>query len=517
MPPRSDDPDVVRVVQGIRGKVSMKMTLTIRFDYGSIVPWIRKADDHLKAVAGPDAVAFWSPVPTKGEDHKTTAEFEVSEGETLPFVLLWHPSHEPVKKRIDPLKELERTERHWRKWIGRAKCQPEWREAVERSLITLKALTYQPTGGIVAAASCSLPEQIGGVRNWDYRCCWLRDATFTLDSLLLAGYTEEACAWRDWLLRAVAGNPSDLQIMYGPAGERRLDEFELPWLPGYENSRPVRVGNAAHKQFQLDVYGEVMDSMHDARDAGIEPEGHAWNIQRAIMEFLETAWQEPDEGIWEVRGPRRQFTHSKVMAWVAFDRAVKAVGKFGLEGPVDRWREQRARIHKEICENGYNAEKGSFVQVYGGKTLDASLLVLPLVGFLPIDDERVTGTVAAIERELMVDGFVLRYPTEGSPEVDGLPPGEGCFLLCSFWLADTYARQGRHAEARRMFERLLAIRNDVGLLAEQYDPHAKRMLGNFPQAFSHVDARWRNKPAPRGRWSPPGRPRARGTVGAPDP
>jgi GH15 family glucan-1,4-alpha-glucosidase len=486
MPPRERDPDVVRLVQGIRGRVKMRMKLVIRFDYGSAVPWVRRVDDHWEAVAGPDALALWSDVETHGEDLTTVAEFEVSEGETVSFVLLWHPSHEPVKKRIDPRRELEETERWWREWSARARCQGEWDDAMRRSLITLKALTYAPTGGIIAAATTSLPERLGSTRNWDYRLCWLRDATFTLYSLMLAGYTEEAAAWRDWLLRAVAGDPAQLQIMYGPAGERRLEEYEIPWLPGYEASTPVRVGNAAHHQFQLDVYGELMDSMHEARCANIDPEPHAWQIQRAILEFLETAWRQPDEGIWEVRGPRRHFTHSKVMAWVAFDRAVKAVEQFGLRGPAARWRSRRAEIHAEICARGFSAKKGAFVQEYDTERLDASLLMIPLVGFLPPNDERVRGTVRAIERELLVEGFVLRYRPEEAEHVDALPPGEGCFLLCTFWLADNYALAGRFDEARAVFERLLSIRNDLGLLSEQYDPRARRLLGNFPQAFSHV-------------------------------
>ena len=486
MPPRRRDADVVRLVQGVRGRVRMKMLLIVRFDYGSIVPWIRRVNDRLEAVAGPDALCFWSGVDTHGEGLTTVAEFVVNEGQTIPFELLWHPSHEPPERRGDTVNEIAQTEQWWRAWSSKVKCESEWGEAIERSLITLKALTYAPTGGIVAAATTSLPEHIGGVRNWDYRFCWLRDATFTLYALMQGGHTDEACAWRDWLLRAVAGDPSKLHIMYGVAGERRLQEYTLPWLPGYEKSAPVRVGNAAFSQFQLDVYGELMDSMHQARCAGIEPEAHAWKLQRAVMEFLETAWREPDEGIWEVRGPRRHFTHSKLMAWVAFDRAVKAVEEFGCEGPAERWRSHREALREEICERGYNREKRAFVQEYGGDQLDASLLMLPLVGFLPADDERVRGTVAAIERELLVDGFVLRYRTEEESQVDGLPAGEGAFLLCTFWLADNYALAGRFEEARALFERLLAIRNDLGLLAEQYDPRAGRMLGNFPQAFSHV-------------------------------
>jgi GH15 family glucan-1,4-alpha-glucosidase len=487
MPPRASDPDVVRVVEGVRGRVKMRMKLVLRFDYGSVVPWVRRVDDRIEAVAGPDAVSLWAPVETRGENLTTVAEFEITEGQQLPFVLLWHPSHLPPDKHVDALKELEHTMRWWREWSDRAKCcEGPWSEPVRRSLITLKALTFAPTGGVVAAATTSLPEFLGGVRNWDYRCCWLRDATFTLYALLDAGYTEEAVAWRDWLLRAVAGDPSKIQIMYGLSGERRLDEFELTWLPGYEGSRPVRVGNAAHQQFQLDVYGEVIDSMQKARIAGLPPEPHAWKIERAMLEFLESAWTEPDEGIWEVRGRRRHFTHSKMMAWVAFDRAVKAVEKFGFEGEVARWRQRRDRIHDEVCSRGFNREKQSFVQEYEGERLDASLLMMPLVGFLPPEDTRVQSTVRAVERELVVDGFVLRYRQDECENVDALPMGEGCFLLCTFWLADNYAVAGQFDRARALYEQLLAVRNDVGLLSEEYDPRARRMLGNFPQAFSHV-------------------------------
>ncbi|RYD73208.1 MAG: glycoside hydrolase family 15 protein, partial [Verrucomicrobiaceae bacterium] len=489
MPPRDVEPNIVRVVQGVRGRVKMEMFLTIRFDYGSIVPWVRHIDGRLEAVGGPDALSLWASVEMTGKDFSTVAKFEVSEGESLPFVLLWHPSHKPPDKQIDASGELERTETWWRDWSSRAQScdgNGEWHEAVERSLITLKALTYAPTGGIVAAATTSLPEQIGGVRNWDYRYCWLRDATFTLYSLTQAGYIDEACAWRDWLLRAVAGSPSMLQIMYGVAGERRLEELELPWLRGYEKSGPVRIGNAASRQFQLDVYGELMDALHQARVAGLQEDNIAWRLQCSVMEFLESAWHEADEGIWEVRGPRRHFTHSKVMAWVAFDRAIKTVERWRMDGPVDCWRAQRAQLHEEICAKGYNVQKNSFVQEYGSMRLDASLLMLPLVGFLPPDDSRIRSTVRAIEHELLVDGFVLRYHPDEASEVDGLPAGEGTFLLCTFWLADYYAISGRTAEARALFERLLAIRNDLGLLAEQYDSRAQRMLGNFPQAFSHV-------------------------------
>ena len=407
-------------------------------------------------MAGPDALSLWSPVETRGENLTTVAEFEVNEGEKIPFLLMWHDSHDPPKKRINPLKELKHTVSWWRDWTDKGKCDVPWSAPVKRSLITLKALTFAPTGGVVAAATTSLPEFIGGVRNWDYRCCWLRDATFTLYALMDAGYTEEACAWRDWLVRAVAGDPSKIQIMYGLSGERRLDEYELPWLPGYEGSSPVRVGNAAALQFQLDVYGEVIDAMYKVRLAGMEPEPFSWKIELAMLKFLEEAWTRPDEGIWEVRGKRRHFTHSKMMAWVAFDRAVKTVEKFGFEGEVARWRQKRDRIHDEVCARGFSREKQSFVQEYGHERLDASLLMMPLVGFLPAKDDRVVGTVRAIERELVVDGFVLRYRPETCEDVDALPKGEGCFLLCTFWLADNYALAGRYAEARALYEKLLA-------------------------------------------------------------
>ena len=414
------------------------------------------------------------------------AEFDVDAGQSFAFALRWHASHLPAGECIDVRKEMGCADRWWRKWSGRATCGEEWREATQRSLITLKALTYAPTGGIIAAATTSLPEWPGSVRNWDYRYCWLRDSAFTLFALLRAGYKEEACAWRDWLLRAVAGDPSKLQIMYGPAGERRLEEYEIPWLPGYENSQPVRVGNAAHGQFQLDVYGEVIASMNQARLAGIDHNENAWNLEFAILNFLESAWHEPDEGIWEVRGPRRHFTHSKLMAWVAFDRGVQSIERFGTNGPLDRWKAHREQVRAEILERGFHPGRGAFTQEYGSERLDASLLMVPLVGFLPPEDERVRGTLKAIESDLLVDGFVLRYKPEESAGVDGLPPGEGAFLPCTFWLADNYALAGRTDEARAVFERLLSIRNDLGLLSEEYDPRTRRQLGNFPQAFSHV-------------------------------
>jgi GH15 family glucan-1,4-alpha-glucosidase len=486
MPPRQWDPDVARVVEGISGRVPMRMELTIRFDYGSIVPWVRHVDGALHAIAGPDSVWLRTPVPVRGENLSTVADFTVAEGERAPFMLTWHASHRPAPRRIDPVQALSDTEAWWGEWASRITYQGGWQDAVLRSLLTLKALTYAPTGGIVAAPTTSLPEVLGGVRNWDYRYCWLRDSTFTLSALMLAGLGDEAKAWREWLLRAVAGEPRSMQILYGLGGERRITEQELGWLPGYQGARPVRVGNAAVEQFQLDVYGEVMDTLHLGRRIGLASDEVAWDLQRALLEFLESKWREPDEGIWEVRGPRRHFTHSKVMAWVALDRAVKAVELAGLHGPVDRWRALRREIHGEVCREGYDAGRDAFMQYYGADQLDASLLLIPLVGFLPADDPRVKGTVAAVQRELMVDGLVHRYPPDGSTSVDGLPPGEGTFLACSFWLADNLALMGRRDEAVPLFERLLSLRNDVGLLAEEFDPSAGRQLGNFPQAFSHV-------------------------------
>jgi GH15 family glucan-1,4-alpha-glucosidase len=486
MPPRQWDPDVARVVEGIKGRVRMRMELTIRFDYGSIVPWVRHVDGALHAVAGPDSVWLRTPVPVWGENWTTLADFTVAEGERAPFMLTWHASHRPAPRRIDPVRALGDTEAWWGEWASGIDYQGGWQDAVIRSLLTLKALTYAPTGGIVASPTTSLPEQLGGVRNWDYRYCWLRDSTFTLSALMLAGLADEARAWREWLLRAVAGQPQQMQILYGVAGERRITEQELDWLSGYQGSRPVRIGNAAVNQFQLDVYGEVMDTLHLGRHIGLESDEAAWDLQQALLEFLESNWRRPDEGIWEIRGPRRHFTHSKVMAWVALDRAIKAVELLGHDGPVDRWRAVRRELHDEVCREGYDGGRDSFVQFYGADHLDASLLQIPLVGFLPADDPRVKGTVAAIQRELVVDGLVHRYPPEGSPSVDGLPPGEGTFLACTFWLADNLALMGRREEALALYERLLTLRNDVGLLAEEYDPADRRQLGNFPQAFSHV-------------------------------
>ncbi|HEY1906005.1 MAG TPA: glycoside hydrolase family 15 protein [Myxococcaceae bacterium] len=485
MPIRTRWLDLVRVVEGVTGRVRMKMELVVRFDYGSIVPWVRQTKRALLAIGGPDALELFSPVPTQGEGFTTVASFDVAAGDRLPFLINWYPSHEDPPPRTDPLKQLELTERHWQQWSDRCTYQGPWREAVVRSLLTLKALTYAPTGGIVAAVTTSLPEWIGGVRNWDYRYCWVRDATLCLYALLQGGFVEEAKAWRDWLHRSVAGSPDDLRTLYGVQGERRLTELELPWLPGYENSRPVRVGNLAANQLQLDVYGELMDALYTATRMGIQTNPNAWRVQRSLIEWLERNWQQPDEGIWEVRGPRRQFTHSKVMCWVALDRTVKMVEQFGLDGPVDHWRELRDRIHAQVCEKGWSEKRQSFTQFYGSDLLDASLLLIPQLGFLPAKDPRVVKTVDAIQRDLVRDGLVLRYRTD-EIGVDGLPPGEGVFLPCSFWLADALAMLDRHDEARELFERLLSLRNDVGLLSEEYDPRARRLLGNFPQAFSHI-------------------------------
>ena len=486
MPPRQHDPDVARVVEGVRGRVPMRMELVVRFDYGSIVPWVRHVGAGLHAIGGPDSVWLRTPVEVRGRNLTSVAEFTVAEGEQVPFMLTWHWSHERAPRAIDPVKAVRQTESWWQEWAGQLTWEGPWRDAVVRSLVTLKALTYGPTGGIVAAPTTSLPEALGGVRNWDYRYCWLRDATFTLYALMLAGARREAEAWREWLLRAVAGSPEQMQILYGVAGERRIDELELDWLPGYEGSSPVRVGNAAVKQFQLDVYGEVMDALYLARTIGVPAATSSWDLERALMDFLESNWRQPDEGIWEVRGPRRHFTHSKVMAWVAVDRAVKAVEFHGEQGPLDRWRALRHELHEEVTREGYDAERGAFVQYHGSKHLDASLLMIPLVGFLPATDPRMRGTVAAIERELLHEGFVLRYHPDAAEGVDGLPAGEGAFLACSFWLADNLTLADRHDEARELFERLLDLRNDVGLLAEEYDPKTGRLVGNFPQAFSHV-------------------------------
>lgn len=484
MPPRGREPDVVRIVEGLEGSVTMDLDLVVRFDYGSVIPWVRRIDGLWTAIAGPDSLSLLTPVELRGVDLATRATFEVRAGERVPFVLTWHASHETAKMIPDAFAALSDSEEWWESWVRTFAYDGPWKDQVMRSIITLKALTFEPTGGIVAALTTSLPEKLGGVRNWDYRYCWLRDATFTLFSLINCGSLTEAAAWRNWLLRAAAGDPANLQTMYGAAGERRLPELILDWLSGYEGSRPVRIGNAAVKQFQLDVYGEVIDALHVARGAGLEPDASAWALERVILKFLERAWRQPDEGIWEVRGPRRHFTHSKVLAWVAFDRAIKGVEVYGLNGPVDRWRAVRQEIHDDVCRNAYDPAQRTFTQYYGSDDVDASLLQIPTVGFLPPDDPRMLGTVAAIESRLMHDGFVYRYRTRD--EVDGLPEGEGAFLACSFWLADVYMLQGRVDEAHALFERLLSLTNDVGLLAEQYDVRTRRQVGNFPQAFSHV-------------------------------
>jgi len=477
--------DLVRIVRGLRGTVAMRTELIVRFEYGSVVPWVSRLDDgRREIIAGPDRLLLDTSVPLRGENFKTVGEFVISADKEAAFAMSWSPSYHPPPGPLRAADALAQAETFWSDWSTRFKPVGEWSQAVMRSLLTLKALSHRETGGIVAAGTTSLPEKIGGSRNWDYRFCWLRDATFTLYALLGAGFVEEAEAWRGWLLRAVAGNPEDLQIMYGVAGERRLVESEVPWLPGYEKSSPVRIGNAAAGQVQLDVYGEVLDALYVARKAGLPFNAASWALECALVEHLETIWDQPDDGIWEVRGGRKHFTHSKVMAWVAFDRAVRSAEEFGLDGPVTHWHDIRDTIHKQVCEKGFDPTQNSFVQSYGSAALDASLLLVAIVGFLPASDSRVRGTLAAIERRLIRDGFVLRYHT--SEGADGLPPGEGVFLACSFWLADNYILQGRHADAQKLFERLLSLRNDVGLLAEEYDPSAKRQLGNFPQAFSHL-------------------------------
>ena len=482
---RGPGSDIVRLVVGEEGRVAMSIDLVLRFGFGSIVPWVSRLENGtVRAIAGPDMVTLQTPVHIRGRNMTSYGEFTVGAGETVPFLLNYEPSHLPLPTPIDIHAALRETEEYWTQWTARCRSAGPWSDTVVRSLITLKALTFRPTAGIVAAPTTSLPESIGGTRNWDYRFCWLRDATLTLFAFMTAGYYQEAHDWREWLLRAVAGSPDQIQIMYGIGGERRLSEWEVPWLPGYEGSTPVRIGNAAHNQLQLDVFGEVMDALHQARRSGLTTDESGWAVQRSLLTHLSRVWAEPDEGIWEMRGPRRHFTYSKVMAWVAFDRAIKSAEAFGLEGPVESWRARRDEIHAEVCERGFDEGLGSFVQSYGSHCLDASLLLLPSVGFLPADDPRIAGTIAAIERDLTRDGLVLRY----RPELvdDGLPGGEGAFLACSFWLVDAYILQERWEEARALFGRLVALTNDVGLLSEEYDPRAKRMLGNFPQAFSHV-------------------------------
>ncbi|MGH8779060.1 glycoside hydrolase family 15 protein [Paraburkholderia sp.] len=486
MPPGNGWSELVRIVVGRRGTVRMKMELVLRFDYGFSIPWVSRLpnDSGVQAIVGPDTAVLRTPVDLRGENMRTLAEFTVSEGERVPFSLAYSASHLRAPPARDPHTALARTENHWLEWSARSTIEGRWAEPIRRSLITLKALAYEPTGGVVAAPTTSLPEQLGGTRNWDYRYCWLRDATITLLALMRCGYYDEARAWRTWLGRVMAGSPEQLQIMYGIAGERRLPEFEIDWLPGYEGAKPVRVGNNAVGQLQLDVYGEVMNALHLARVGGLQADETAWTVQCTMLKHLETIWEEPDEGIWETRGGRQHFTFSKVMAWVAFDRAIKSAETFDLPAPLDHWREVRDRIHADVCAKSWNPALNTFTQVYGSDDLDASTLLMPLVGFLPPSDPRIAGTVAAIEKTLMHDGFVMRYRTT---EVDdGLPPGEGTFLACSFWMVDNLALQGRVAEAHAMYERLLALANDVGLLAEEYDPAAGRLVGNFPQAFSHV-------------------------------
>ncbi len=487
MPIREEHPQIVRIAEGLEGTVDIRMELCIRFGYGQVLPWVTRCENLLTATAGPDSVALYTLADTHGEDMRTVSEFTLSEGQHVPFILTWYLSHELPPRPIDPWYSVESTSEWWSAWAAGCSYEGDHRDAVLRSLITLKALTYEPTGGIVAAATTSLPEAVGGNRNWDYRYCWLRDATLTLEALMRGGYHEEAMAWRDWLLRAASGDVSRLQIMYGTAGERRLEEWEVEWLPGYEGSAPVRIGNAASGQYQLDVYGEVMSALFTACQFDGVTSRAMWDLQRNMVEFIEQGWKEPDDGIWEVRGPRRHFTHSKVMAWVAVDRAVRTLETWpSLEGPIDRWRKLRDEIHAEVCDQGFNKEKNAFTQYYGSDALDASILMIPLVGFLPATDPRVVSTVEAIERELMEDGFVLRYRTSDNGEVDGLTGREGAFLAYSFWMVDCLHMIGRVEDADTLFRRLLSLRNDVGLLSEEYDAVLRRQVGNFPQAFSHV-------------------------------
>ncbi|KFE68618.1 glycoside hydrolase family 15 protein [Hyalangium minutum] len=484
MPPRNEAPDIVRIVRGMSGRVPVHMEASPRFGYGNRSPWIRSTFCCVSAKAGPDATLLRTRMPMHVENGHVFSDFTVAEHEQIPIILTWFPSHQRQPRSVEAFTALEGTCSWWREWSDRCTYQGPWREQVLRSLITLKALTYSPTGGIVAAPTTSLPENLGGVRNWDYRYCWLRDATLTLVTLLRAGYTEEARSWRDWLLRAVAGEPEELQIMYGVAGERRFPESVLPWLPGYANSHPVRIGNDAVKQLQLDIFGEVMACLHQARVAGLPSEQEVWDLQRHLLRFIERSWELPDEGIWEIRGGRQQFTHSKIMAWVAVDQALRSAEDYHLEAPLDEWRALRSRIHAQVCEKGFDPKLNTFVQAYGSRELDASLLMIPLVGFLPPEDPRVRGTVEAIERELLHEGLVYRYDSDRTK--DGFPAGEGVFLACSFWLANNQALLGRHQEACELFERLLGLCNDVGLLSEEYDVESHRLVGNFPQAFSHL-------------------------------
>ena len=484
MPLWPDRLDVVRIVEGLRGRVPMRMDLVMRFGYGVVTPWVRRVEGALLATAGPHTIELRTPMATHGKRYTTVSDFSIARGQRVPFVLTYFASHRPRPVPIDPFAALDQTELAWREWCSQSTYNGRWTDAVSTSLVVLKAMTYAPTGGIVAAPTTSLPEKIGGVRNWDYRYCWLRDATFTLYALLLSGYRDEARAWREWLLRAAAGRPQDLQVLYGLAGERQLVELELPWLTGFRRSAPVRIGNKAATQLQLDIYGEVIDALSLARSAGLEQNADAWSLQRVLIEFLESHWDEPDNGIWEIRADRQHFTHSKVMAWCAVARGIQDVERFHLEGPVKRWRALRDEIHATVCKRGFDARHNTFVQRFGAPDLDASLLQIPLVGFLPATDARVLGTIAAIERKLVVNGFVMRY-LPGN-RVDGLPPQEGAFLPCSFWLADALALAGRRKEAVALFERLLALRNDVGLLSEEYDYRRRRLVGNFPQTLTHV-------------------------------
>jgi pentatricopeptide repeat protein len=486
MPPRGHAPDIVRIAEGLRGTVAMRTEFVIRFDFGHIVPWLRRIDDARLAIAGPDALCIRTPVELHGEDMTTVGNFTLHEGDRMPFVLTWFPSHESLPDPVDAEQALADTENYWLDWADTCKHSGDYHDEVHQSLLVLKAMTYAPTGGIVAAPTTSLPERLGGERNWDYRFCWLRDATLTLLAMLHAGYKDEAEHWRQWLLRAVAGDPADLQIMYGVGGERRLDERELEWLPGYAGSQPVRVGNAASEQLQLDVYGEVLDALYQTRKAGAPADDHIWSLCKILLRWLETGWRQPDAGIWEVRGPRRHFTHSKVMAWVAFDRGVRAIEEFDRDGPLERWRGLRDEIHAEVIERSWCEEKQAFAQSYDSDELDASVLLMPSVGFLPATDPRFASTVEAIRRELTVEGLVMRYLPRHDGAVDGLSGDEGVFLPCSFWLVDALAQMGRFDEARELFERLLDLRNDVGLLSEEYDALTGRQLGNFPQAFTHL-------------------------------
>jgi GH15 family glucan-1,4-alpha-glucosidase len=485
MPLRDQRTDLARIIIGERGEVRMRTELVVRFGYGATVPWVSRLPDRtLRMIAGPDMLLFHAPLEMRGKDMRTVGEFTVKAGDKIPIVMTYAPSHLEPPTAVDAWKALAVTEKFWTDWVAKSSVSGPHEDAVIRSLITLKALTFAPTGGIVAAPTTSLPEKLGGERNWDYRFCWLRDATLTLLALMNSGHYEEARNWRDWLLRAVAGSPNQMQIMYGIAGERRLTEWEVPWLPGYENAKPVRVGNAAHSQVQLDVYGEMMDALHQARRGHLDGVKAGWDVQLAILAHLENIWRKPDEGIWEVRGEREHFTYSKVMAWVAFDRMIKGAEEFTLPGPVEHWKAVRKTIHDDVCAKGFDRDLGSFVRAYGSKQLDASLLLIGAVGFLPHDDPRIVGTVQAVEKALLVDGFLQRYDTVHAD--DGLPAGEGAFLACSFWLVDAYMMCGQRDKAEKLFDRLLSLRNDLGLLSEEYDPRSRRLIGNFPQAFSHI-------------------------------